>query len=36
MIYPIEEQTKNTSNYKEAVGRIGLDVWTNRVWWDKE
>ena len=36
MIYPVEEQTKNTDNYNEAVSRIGEDNWTKRVWWDKQ
>jgi len=36
MIYPIEEQSKNTENYNAAVARMGIDSWVNRVWWDKE
>lgn len=36
MIYPIDEQLKNSANYREAVSRIGEDNWTKRVWWDKE
>jgi hypothetical protein len=35
--YPAEEQLKNTTNYNEAVSRMGgVDDWTNRVWWDVE
>ena len=37
MMYPLEEQLKNSTNYKEAVARMGgTDDWTTRVWWDKE
>jgi hypothetical protein len=37
MEYPLEEQTKNADNYREAISRMGgKDDWTNRVWWDKE
>ena len=37
MMYPLEEQLKNHTNYAEAVQRMGgTDDWTTRVWWDKE
>ncbi len=33
--YPIDEQTKNAKNWKDAVDRMGgSDVWTIPVWWD--
>lgn len=33
--YPIDEQTKNAANWKDAVDRMGgEDTWTVPVWWD--
>ena len=35
LTYPIEEQSKNTVNWQEAVDRMGgSDDWTVPVWWD--
>ena len=35
LTYPVEEQTKNAANWKEAVDRMGgADDWTTPVWWD--
>lgn len=35
LAYPATEQTRNKTNYDEAVSRLsGGDVWTERVWWD--
>ena len=35
MEYPLEEQMRNPSNWREAVNRMGgTDSWMNRVWWD--
>ncbi len=38
MQYPQEEYDYNTEHVKEAVSLLpeGKDVWTSRVWWDKE
>lgn len=36
MMYPLEEQLKNRTNYDEAVTRLGEDDWTLPVWWDKD
>ena len=35
LTYPIEEQSKTTVNWQEAVDRMGgSDDWTVPVWWD--
>lgn len=35
--YPLEEQTKNSQSYQEAVARMGgTDDWMTRIWWDVE
>ncbi|MDR2887273.1 MAG: SusD/RagB family nutrient-binding outer membrane lipoprotein [Bacteroidales bacterium] len=30
------EATLNKENYDEAIRNQGEDLWTTRVWWDKE
>lgn len=34
--YPSSEASTNTVNYNEAIQRQGADLFTTRVWWDKE
>ena len=34
-LYPISEQTLNTTNYNAAVSRQGPDNLMTRIWWDK-
>lgn len=34
--YPQSEASLNTDNYKAAVAAQGPDLFTTRVWWDKE
>jgi hypothetical protein len=38
MQYPVTEYLLNEANVKAAAARLpsGSDVWTSRVWWDKE
>lgn len=38
MQYPVTEYLLNEANVLSAAGRLpgGTDVWTSRVWWDKE
>jgi hypothetical protein len=33
--YPQSEASLNTSNYNSAIQSQGPDLWTTRVWWDK-
>jgi hypothetical protein len=34
--YPQSEASINTENYKAAIDSQGPDLWTTRIWWDKE
>ena len=34
--YPLREEARNKENYDEAIRNQGLNLWTTRVWWDKE
>ncbi|MEO5684813.1 MAG: SusD/RagB family nutrient-binding outer membrane lipoprotein [Chitinophagaceae bacterium] len=34
-LYPVVEQTLNTSSYNAAVSRQGADNFLTRIWWDK-
>ena len=34
-LYPVVEQTLNTTSYKAAVARQGADLFLTRIWWDK-
>lgn len=34
--YPQSEASINTENYQAALDAQGPDLWTTRVWWDKE
>ncbi|MDR2887120.1 MAG: SusD/RagB family nutrient-binding outer membrane lipoprotein [Bacteroidales bacterium] len=34
--YPQTEASLNTENYNTAIASQGEDLWTTRVWWDKE
>jgi hypothetical protein len=34
--YPTIETSLNTANYDAAVNEQGADLFTTRVWWDKE
>jgi len=34
-LYPVNEQTLNTTAYTVAVGRQGADDFLTRIWWDK-
>jgi len=35
-LYPVVEQTLNTSSYNAAVARQGADAFLTRTWWDKQ
>ncbi|WP_207766409.1 SusD/RagB family nutrient-binding outer membrane lipoprotein [Siphonobacter curvatus] len=36
-LYPTGEGSLNPTNYKEAASRLpNGDVWTSRIWWDKQ
>ena len=35
LLYPVEEQIKNGTNYQEAIMRVPGYDWTIGVWWDK-
>jgi Susd and RagB outer membrane lipoprotein len=31
--YPLQEQTLNANNYKEAILKMGTDDMNTRLWW---
>ena len=35
LVYPVREKSVNTTNYNEAVARMGADNLATRVFWDK-